>query len=235
MISKAIHGIYWWTYSPLPKLDYSFREAEAMLHSSQHVPVQGTEQTLNKHLLRCRSTEMDARPKKKALANLRSPLLRKSASFKRPIQHLQLMYNIGDILPTFTWSVIGLLYHYSFQCLYISHLFTAFLFKLPSFLTLAILNIFKFKGSMSQRSTKTLLNHLINTIYYTSSLALSGFLDTVGSQPSNKENRHWRLTHGEGLEHWQRDAPLVLVPSALVPVTREFNWHWHPGLSHTLL
>lgn len=89
MISKATHGIYWWTHSPLPKLDYSFREAEATLHSSQHVPVQGTEQTLNKHLLRCRSTEMDTRPKKKALANLRSPLLRKSASFKRPIRHLQ--------------------------------------------------------------------------------------------------------------------------------------------------
>lgn len=146
------------------------------------------------------------------------------------------MYNIGDILPTFTWSFFALLYHYFLSVfMSLTPLYCLSLFKLLSFLTLATLNIFKFKRSTSHWFTKTLLNHLIKTTYYTSLLAFLGFLDTVGSQPSNKENRHWLLTHGEGFEHWQRDAPFTLVPSAPAPVTFEFNWHWHPGLSHTLL
>lgn len=99
--------------SHLP-LDYNILGAEAMLHSSQHVPVQGTEQTL-KHLLRCMSTDMDTHPKKPALVNLRSSLQRKAALFNRSIRYLQLMYNVGAILPTFTWSFIALLYHSFFS------------------------------------------------------------------------------------------------------------------------
>lgn len=233
-ISKATHGIYWWTYPPPPKPDYNFLGGGAMLHSSQPVPLQGTEQIL-KHLLRCVSIDMDTHPKKKALVNLRSSLQRKADVFNRSIWQLQLMYNIGDILPTFTWSFFALLYHYFLSVfMYLTPLY-CLSFQTSLLLNLGTLNIFKFKRNMSHRFTKTLLNHWIKTIYYTSLLALLGFLDTVGSQPSNKENRHWLLTHGEGFEHWQRDAPFILVPSAPAPVTYEFNWHSHPGLSHTLL
>lgn len=171
------------------------------------------------------STDMDTHPKKKALVNLRSPLQKRAALFNRPILHYEPTVNVQ--YRRHLTNIYLKLYCFALPLLpfsvYISHLFTAFLFKPTSFLTLALLNIFKFKRSMSHRFTKTLLNHFINTIYYTFSLALLDFLHTMGSQPSNKENRHWLLTHGEGLEPWQRDTPLVLVPSALAPVTFEFS------------
>lgn len=86
---------------------------------------------------------MDIYPKSKALVNLRSPLLRNVALVNRLILHLQSMHNIhlNILLSIYLKYYFFVLHH--FLSVFISHTSLLLFFSyLPSFLTLAILNIF---------------------------------------------------------------------------------------------
>lgn len=145
MISKTTHGTYWLTYPPTTttaKLDWTPWERRPTF-STAH----GTQWTLGNIYWDIHGTEMDIHPKRKALVNLRSPLVRKAALLDRPILHLESVHNIHMNI-----SLNIYLKHYFFALPllpfseYISHTFLLLFFpNLPSFLPLAILNICKLK------------------------------------------------------------------------------------------